>query len=628
MSGKNQFNLLIKKRFFPFFTTQALGALNDNIFRNALATLIVFQAGRMGGLGTDQLVNLAALLFILPFFLFSAMVGQFADKYEKAAQIRRIKLLEVGICLFAAVGFYFDHLPLLLAVLFLLGLQSTLFGPIKYAILPQLLDRDELTGGNGLVAAGTFIAILAGTIAGPLLAGIDTSWPYWVLVATLAVAAAGYAAAWFVPRVEVCDPGLKINWNPFTETWRNLRFLGGNRVVFNGVLGVSWFWFYGSIFLVQIPSYTQGVLGGNEQVLSALLALFIIGISAGSMLCEKLSGRGIEIGLVPIGAFGLTLFGGDLLFASPAQPLVGAGLHEILAQPGSWRIVFDFVMIGVTGGLFIVPLYALIQDRSDPERRSRVIAGMNIINAALMVTAAIFAMIFLGVLDFSIPELFAVVAVINLAVAAYIFFLVPAFVLRFIMWVLTRLMYRVDARGLYRVPESGPAVLVSNHVSFMDPLLIGGSVQRPTRFVMYHRIHDRFGLKWLFRLAGAIPIAPAKEDPECLDRAYAAIDEALARGELVCIFPEGGLTPDGRITDFKPGLQRILEKRPVPVIPLALEGLWGSVFSRAPGRWRRRGRGFFSRVRLAAAAPVKPSEADIPGLEIRVRELYRRLEED
>lgn len=612
----------------PFFTTQALGALNDNIFRNALATLIVFQAGRMGGLGTDQLVNLAALLFILPFFLFSAMVGQFADKYEKAAQIRRIKLLEIGICLFAAVGFYLDNLPLLLGVLFLLGLQSTLFGPIKYAILPQLLERDELTGGNGLVAAGTFIAILAGTIAGPLLAGIDAAWPYWVLTATLAVAAAGYATALGVPRVPVCDPGLKINWNPVSETWDNLRVLGGDRVVFNGVLGVSWFWFYGSIFLVQIPSYTQGVLGGNEQVLSALLALFIVGISAGSMLCEKLSGRGIEIGLVPIGAFGLTVFGGDLLWSSPPAPLAGAGLAEVLAVPGIWRVIADFLMIGVTGGLFIVPLYALIQDRADPERRSRVIAGMNIINAALMVTAAVFAMIFLGVLDFSIPELFAVVAVINLAVAAYIFFLVPAFVLRFIMWVLTRLMYRVHAHGLHHVPASGPAVLVCNHVSYMDPLLVGGSVTRPIRFVMYHRIHDRPGLKWLFRLARAIPIAPAKEDPECLDRAYAAIEAALANGELVCIFPEGGLTADGAIAGFKPGLQNILDQRPVPVIPMALHGLWGSIFSRAPDAWRRRGRGLFSRIRLAAGEPVKPAEADISGLEIRVRELHRRLEED
>ncbi len=624
MEPVSQFRLFVTRRFSPFFATQALGAFNDNIFRNALATLIVFQAARMGGLTTDQIVNLAAMLFILPYFLFSAMVGQFADRFDKKRQIVGIKMLEVGICLFAAIGLYTNNLPLLLGIVFLLGLQSTLFGPIKYSILPQLLHREELTGGNGLVATGTFVAILGGTILGPILAGIDVSWPWWVLVATLVVALAGLASSLAIPRVPIAQPDLKLNWNPVTETWRNLRYLSGNRVVFNGVLGISWFWFFGSIFLVQIPSYTEGVIGGNERVLSALLALFIIGISIGALLCEKLSIRRVEIGLVPIGALGLTVFGIDLYFASPEQALDGAGIREVLAIPGIWRVIADLVLIGISGGLFIVPLYALVQTSAEPERRARVIAGMNILNALMMVLAAVSAMVLLGNVGLSIPQLFMVTAILNGLVAIYIFSLVPTFVLRFLMWALSRMMYRVRMTGTRHIPEDGPALLVCNHVSFMDPLLIGGSIDRPVRFVMTHRIYYRFGMKWLFRLAGAIPIAPKDEDPQCREAAWVAIDEALKKDEIVGIFPEGKLSPDGQVGRFKPGVERILKENPVPVVVGALYGMWGSMFSRSEtGR-----RGLFRPVRIRLTKPLKPAEAEVSGLEIRVRELHDRLREE
>ncbi|MEJ2401837.1 MAG: MFS transporter, partial [Xanthomonadales bacterium] len=443
MEQHSQFELFRERRFMPFFMTQGLGAFNDNIFKNALAAVLVFEGSRLGGLNTDQVVNLSAMLFILPFFLFSALFGQFADKYEKSIQIRRVKLFEVVIMALATLGFWADSVPLLLFVLFLLGLQSTIFGPIKYGILPQILKPRELVGGNALVEMGTFVAILAGTIAGPQLAGIDVSWPYWVGAAGLAVAVTGYLFSLRIPSAAAVAPDLDLNWNIFSETLRNLRFLNANRVVLNSVLGISWFWFFGATFLVQIPSYSQNVLGGDENLMSGLLALFIVGISTGSLLCEKLSGRQVEIGLVPFGAIGLTLFGLDLYFASPSVPGEAVTLGAFLADGSNWRIIADLMLIGVFGGFYIVPLYALVQSRSAPDHRSRVIAGLNILNALFMVIAALMAMLILGPAGLSIPELFLITAVLNAIVAVYIFTLVPEFLMRFLVWILIHTIYRV-----------------------------------------------------------------------------------------------------------------------------------------------------------------------------------------
>ena len=622
--------LLGSLRFGPFFAVQALGALNDNIFRNALATLIVFGIGVEAGWDADGLVNLAALLFIVPYFLFSAVFGQWADRFEKSVMIRWIKLFEMAICLFAAIGLYTGNLALLMSVVFLLGFQSALFGPIKYAIVPQLLERHELTAGNGLVAAGTYVAILAGTILGPLVAGAPLDWPWLVLAATLAVALAGWLAALRVPAVAVGEPGLKVDLNPLRASIAALRLLTGRRELLQSVLGVSWFWFFGTVFLVQIPAWTQGVLGGNETALSALLALFIVGISTGALLCEKLSRGQVEIGLVPIGALGMTLFAFDLMLASPDQPLSDAGIVELLASPGSLRIVADLVLIGISGGLFIVPLYARVQTLSPDASRARVIAGMNILNALFMVLASVLAIVILSVADRTIPELFGMVAALNLLVGAWAFSLMPAYVLRLLMWIISRLIYRVHVvgRGAERIPETGPALLVCNHQSYMDPLVVGGTARRPIRFVMTHEIYRIRGLTWLFRLAGAIPVAPERVDPEMLGRAYDQVDEALARGELVGIFPEGGLSPDGELRPFRRGLEEIVRRRPVPVVPMVLEGLWGGVFSRAPRSRRRPRRGVFGRVQLKILEPVAAGEADRRVLERAMREAYAALRDE
>ncbi|NIM69239.1 MAG: MFS transporter [Xanthomonadales bacterium] len=605
----------------PFFMTQALGALNDNIFKNALAALLVFQSSRLAGLNTDQLINLSAMVFILPFFLFSALFGQFADKYEKSRQIRGIKLFEVTIMAIATIGFWLNSLPLLLAVLFLLGFQSTMFGPIKYGILPQVLDRRELVGGNALVEMGTFVAILAGTIAGPQLAGIEAGWPVWVSLAALAVAVLGYLFSRGIPAAGPVAPDLVVNWNVFTETWRNLRFINENPTVLNSVLGISWFWFFGATFLVQIPSYSQNVLGGDEDLMSLLLAMFIVGISTGSLLCERLSGRQVEIGLVPFGSIGLTVFGLDLWLASPLQASPGLSIGAFLAAPGSWRIVVDLVMIGIFGGFYIVPLYALVQQRSEPAHRSRVIAGNNILNALFMVVAAVLAMVVLGRAGFSIPELFMLTAILNAVVAVYIFTLVPEFLMRFLVWILIHTIYRVRPSGLDRIPEQGPVVLAANHVSFVDPLIIGGLVRRPVRFVMHHRIYRIPLLRFVFRTGKAIPIASGREDPAILENAYQRIGEVLDAGEVLGIFPEGAITCDGAIHPFKKGIDKIIAERPVPVVPMALCHLWGSMFSRRDPLLKRRPYKLWARVELRIGQPIAPQEVSAERLEAEIRRL-------
>ena len=619
MEQHSQFELFRQRRFMPFFMTQGLGAFNDNIFKNALAAVLVFEGSRLGGLNTDQVVNLSAMLFILPFFLFSALFGQFADKYEKSLQIRRVKLFEVVIMALATLGFWTDSLPLLLFVLFLLGLQSTIFGPIKYGILPQILKPQELVGGNALVEMGTFVAILAGTIAGPQLAGIEVSWPYWVGATGLAVAVTGYLFSLRIPRAEAVAPDLDINWNIFSETIHNLKFLNENRVVLNSVLGISWFWFFGATFLVQIPSYSQNVLGGDENLMSGLLALFIVGISTGSLLCEKLSGRQVEIGLVPFGAIGLTLFGLDLYFASPTTPGEALTIGAFLADGSNWRIIADLMLIGVFGGFYIVPLYALVQSRSAPDHRSRVIAGLNILNALFMVIAAIMAMLILGPVGLSIPELFLITAVLNAIVAIYIFTLVPEFLMRFLVWILIHTIYRVRVSGLDNIPDEGPVIIVSNHVSFVDPLILGGMIRRPVRFVMYYRIYEIPVLKFIFRTGKAIPIAGRSENEAVLEAAYARMHEVLETGDVLGIFPEGGLTADGEIQPFKPGIERALAGHPATVVPIALCNLWGSMFSRRDPLHKRRPYKLWAKIDMRLGQPI-------PAAEVTAEKLQREVE--
>ena len=620
----NQFALLRQRRFAPFFWTQFLGAGNDNLFKFALTVMVTYQV-RIEWLAPAQAGLVIGALFILPFVLFSATSGQLADKFAKERVIRAVKSLEIAVMALAAWAFWVESVPVLLACVFLMGLHSALFGPVKFAYLPQHLSERELTGGNGMVEMGTFVAILVGSVIGGLLIAVPEVGRLWVAVACLGVALLGRVSAQFVPASPATDPGLLIDWNPVTQTWRNLALARRDPVVFRSLLGISWMWFFGAVFLSQFPAFTKEVMGGDEHVASLLLVVFSVGIGTGSLLCEKLSRRHVEIGLVPFGAIGMSVFAVDLYFASrgtaPA-PAALLGAAEFLREPAHWRVLADLGLLALSAGLYSVPMYALIQLRSPPTHRARIIAANNILNALFMIASALLAGALLAA-GLSVPQVFLATALLNAVVAAYIFLLVPEYLLRFVALIVARLMYRFRVQGDEHIPTQGAALLVCNHVSFIDPLLLMAASPRPIRFVMDHRIFALPVLGWLFRLAKAIPIAPQREDPAIYERAFAAARRALDEGELLCVFPEGAITRDGKLGPFKGGVMKILQTKPVPVVPLALSNMWGSFFSRAGGAAMTQPlrRGMWSRVGLAAAPALAPAQVTPQGLRSAVERL-------
>ncbi len=625
MSDSNQFSLLRQRRFAPFFVTQFLGAFNDNIFRNGLIILITFQGIKVLGMNASQIANVAGALFILPFFLFSAPAGQLADKYEKSRLMRIVKLFEIGLMILAAFAFVSKNFVALLFVLFLMGCQSTLFGPVKYAYLPQQLATDELVGGNALVEFGTYTAIILGLIVGGVAVAIDNTNQTVIAACLIGVAVCGYLSSRAIPITKAADPTLRINWNAWTETWRIVRFARQKQSVFLSILGISWFWFFGSAMTLQIPAYTLNILNGSEKITTTLLAAFALGVGAGSLLCERMSDRRIELGLVPFGSIGMSLFAIDLYFAQPQMHVIPVStISEFLARSGSWRVLTDMALLGAFAGFYSVPLFAMLQQRADRQHLSRIIAANNILNAIFMVAAALLALMTLNA-GLSIPQLFLLLAVLNAIVAMYIYTLLPEFLIRFVVCIIINLLYRIRTTGLDNIPDRGPLVLVCNHVSFIDALIVGGSIRRPVRFVMHYKIFQNRLLNYLFRTAKAIPIASAKEDAGLLDAAFDQIDAELAAGNVVCIFPEGGITRDGEIQTFRPGIEKIVTRRSVPVIPMALGRLWGSWFSRRRSGGLRRIPGrLFARVNVRIGPPVHPEDATASNLELLVRTLRGR----
>ncbi|MDP9601939.1 UNVERIFIED_ORG: 1-acyl-sn-glycerol-3-phosphate acyltransferase [Variovorax paradoxus] len=629
----NQFALLGQRRFAPFFWTQFAGAANDNLFKFAFTVMVTYQL-QLSWMPPSMAGLVIGALFILPFLLFSATSGQLTDKFDKTKMIRFVKDLEIVIMLIAAWGFVTANAVVLLGCVFLMGLHSTLFGPVKFAYLPQVLDARELTGGNGMVEMGTFVAILLGQVAGGLLVALPQVGHTSVAVGCVLLALVGRGVAQAIPRAPATDPGLVINWNPISETWRNLKLANENVVVFRSLLGISWMWFFGAVFLSQFPSFAKEVLHGDEQVASLLLVVFSVGIGVGSLLCETLSRRQVEIGLVPLGAIGMSVFAIDLYFASrglaPATHDMGIG--AFVHQPAHWRVMADLALLSLFAGLYSVPMYALIQLRSQPTHRARIIAANNILNALFMIGSSVIAGALLGA-GFTIPQIFLFTGIANAVVAFYIFMLVPEYLLRFVAWVLSRFVYRFDIKGETHIPTEGAAVLVCNHVSFIDAVLLMAASPRPIRFIMDHRIFKVPVLGWLFKLAKAIPIASQKEDPAAYEAAFAKAQEVLREGDLLAIFPEGAITRDGELQPFKGGVMKILEGARAqgiepPVIPMALTNLWGSYFSRIELRGGEQvamakpfRRGFFSRVGLNVGAPVPPAEVQPDALRQRVSAL-------
>ncbi|MGE5331084.1 MAG: MFS transporter [Nitrospirota bacterium] len=624
----NQFALLRQRRFAPFFWTQFSGAANDNLFKFAFTVMVTYQLS-VSWLQPAMAGLVIGALFILPFLLFSATSGQLADKYDKKRLIRFVKRLEIGIMALAAWGFFSANVPILLGCTFLMGVHSTLFGPVKFAYMPQVLSERELTGGNGMVEMGTFVAILLGNVAGGLIIAVPDIGAHHVGLACVGMALVGRVVAEFIPSLPATDPHLKINWNPVTETWRNLQLAHENTVVFRSLLGISWMWFFGAVFLSQFPSLAKEVLHGNEQVASLLLVVFSIGIGIGSLLCEVLSRRHVEIGLVPLGAIGMSVFSIDLYFASRGLPPAEImGLSAFLDQGAHWRVMLDLALLSLFAGLYSVPMYALIQMRAQPTHRARIIAANNILNALFMIASSVIAGALLGA-GFTVPQIFLFTGLANAVVAAYIFLLVPEYLLRFVAWVLSRLVYRFKVQGDENLPVQGAAILACNHVSFVDAVLLMAASPRPIYFVMDHRIFRVPVLGALFRLAKAIPIAPYKEDPATYEAAFERAAQVLRDGDLLAIFPEGGITQDGRLQQFKGGIVKILERArsdgiDTPVIPMALTNLWGSYFSRIErggAMVRPFRRGMFSRVGLNVGAPVAPAEVQPELLQARVARL-------
>jgi 1-acyl-sn-glycerol-3-phosphate acyltransferase len=610
------------KKFAPLMWTQFFGALNDNVLKNALVVLLAFKSIELWGLKSEFLISLATLIFILPFFLFSALSGQISDRFEKSIIIRGVKIAEIVIMLIAALGFYFSKYEILFVVLFLMGIHSTVFGPVKYSSLPELAVPEKLTTANAYVEVGTFIAILLGTISGGYLISIKNG-EYYVIEFLILNSIVGYIFSRGVHKMKIGDPNLKINLNPIPPTISTLAIAKKNKAVFNSILGISWFWFLGAVILSLLPTITKNIVNGNEHIVTLFLASFTVGIALGAVICEKLSYETVEIGLVPFGSIGMSVFLIDLASVLSKWKTINLPLDisGYFISDYSTHLLFDLFMIAIFGGVFTVPLYTLIQQRSSREIRSRIIGANNIMNALFMVVGSALLMFFLKI-KLEISTILVIYAILNLVVSIYIYLLVPEFTLRFLTWIVAHLLYRLKTIGRTHIPKEGAAILVCNHVSFVDWLIISAAIKRPIRFVMYYKFANIPVLKYLLKHGGVIPIAGKNEDPHLFEQAFIKISENLREGRLVCIFPEGGLTADGIIQPFKKGVEYVLQKDPVPVIPMGITGLWGSIFShQGSPALKKIPRKFWLPIVLRIEASIPPDKATASELESHVKKL-------
>lgn len=615
----SQFNLLQTKRFLPLFITQFLGAFNDNVFKNALIMLVVFKlvSSDQAGLWT----NIAAGLFILPFFLFSSLAGQIAEKYDKSKVIQVTKFAEILIMVFGSIALYLGNPIILVAVLFLMGTQSAFFGPCKYSIIPQHLKEEEFVGANGLMEMGTFLSILVGTMVGAYCI-VQANGEFIVSLIVLSIAALGFLSSLSIPKAPSLDSTTKINFNIFSET-KNLMSILKNRPrsVYLSVVGISWFWFLGATYLTQLPSFVKDYLGGGETVVTLILTVFSLGIAIGSLLCESLSRRRIELGIVPFGSIGLTLFGVLLYFSVPDTITVSSlSIPDFLSTFYGYSVMFNLFMIGIFGGFYTVPLYALIQKRTEKEYMSRIIAANNMLNAFFMVINA-GIVIGLFAIGLNIPEIFLTMSIFSAIISIYIYRQVPEFFIRFVIWMLSHTMYRVKHHNIDNLPEEGACIVASNHVSFIDALLLGGAFKRPVRFVMYEPIYKIPVLNAFFKAVKAIPIDSKESNPAVYEAAFKEIKNLLENGEVLCIFPEGKLTSDGSISEFKNGIEKIVKETPVPVLPCAISGLWGSLFSRKHKIKYPRPK--WSKVEITVGDIIQPNDVSAQGLYNTITELKK-----
>ena len=616
-----------QRRFWPFFWTSFLTSFNDNVFKQGVVAYVVLVQLQVLGLPPGPLVAASTVIIILPFVLFSATAGQMSDRHPKATVVRWVKLAEIAIMTVGVYGLLVRNMELLLVVLFLTGLQSTFFGPAKYSFLPEVLEEDELVGGNALIEMGTFLSVLLGIIAGGTLIGVfgKEQGPSAVAIAIVAVALLGAVVSFFIERRPAAAPDLAISLNPIAPNLELFRVTRTNETVFLSIMGISWFWFVGTALLAMIGEYSENIFGTNPFGLNYLTGLFCVGIGVGSMLCDRLSRDRLELGLVPLGSIGMSLFMVDLFIVGPVTGLRGASesysVVEFLSTFTGWRISIDLLIVAMCGGFFTVPLYTLIQRNSPDDVRSRVIAGSNLINSVFMLAAGGMVTVMLAQ-QIPVPWIYAVLALMNIAVALYIYHLLPTFMWRFMVWIVTNLMYRVHVEGAENIPKEGPVVLVCNHPTYVDFMFVATACKRPPRFLMFHTFMRLPLVGWLFRDAKVIPIAPRAEDASLMEKAFDLVEEELRDGGVICIFPEGMVSRDGNLNPFRPGIEKIIERSPVPVVPIALEGMWGSFFSYFWGKpLRKPFKRFRAKVKITFGEVVPPAEVSAQGLAERVAAL-------
>jgi len=615
---KTQCSLLTKKRFLPLFLTQFSSAFIDNFFKNALVLLIIFQHSAVLNLPSEQMVALSTGIFMLPFFVFSAFAGQLADKYEKSFLTKIIKGAEIFIVILAAAGFWYERFDVLLVCLFLMGMHSAFFGPIKYAILPQHLKEEELLDANALISAATFLAILMGAILGGVCISIEKIGTQLVCGLLVLTSLGGFVAACFIPKANAPDPSLKLNLNPLSLTWEVMKLTRVNQTIFNAIIGLSWFWFLGGAVFSTLPPYVKQVLMGTEMMATFFFILFTVGIALGAILCGKLSGGRLELGLIPIGAMGISVF----LFAiGQIDPtFVDGQVTHFSLQNVS--IMLAFLLLSAAAGLYSVPLMALIQQRAPSKNCSRIIAGGNVISSFAMVLASFCVFLYFR-LGISVKGFFILISVFNFCVAIYLFRWVPEFLYRFCTFVLAKFTYKIQVTGLDNIPKEGPAVLICNHISWLDWMIVYGSVPRPVCAMVDYYIMQHPIIGPILRDARVITLATVKESEIEREEAFQQVKKELEAGGLVLIFPEGKIATHADMNPFKRGIERIVKETPVPVIPMAISNMWGSVFSRAPmhRNWLNRMIQPRREVALHIGAPVPPEEAKVRHLERIVKAL-------
>ncbi len=612
------------RRFWPLFWTQFLGAANDNFFKNALVMMITYNSIHLMGMNSAALVALAGGIFILPYVTFSATAGQIADHYDKAQVIRVTKITELVIMLIAAVGFFLSSYGLLLVVLFLMGAQSSFFSPVKFGMLPEILDEDELTLGNAYIGGGTFLAILIGTILGGLSASLPGA-NIITGIGVVIVSALGIWSAWYQRNLGDNHDGVKIDYTFVKPTFDIISRSFKEKKTLKAIIGISWFWLFGAALLSILPALCKELFQGSETVGTMFMSTFTIGMGLGSIACSKFSGKRVEVGMVPLAAVGMSLFLLDLFWVCihwDYHTLELLSIPDFFKLSGSIRAIFDLTMVTIFGGMFIIPQQAYMQRNSEPEYLARTIAANNIWNSVGMVVAAVTLMV-LHSFKVTLPQIVGLIALANLCFAYVMYRFYTEEMWRFIAAALCKLMYNLKVEGEVNIPSKGPMIIASNHVTFVDWLFIMAVSPRPIRWVIDHVYFNLPILKTLFKHARLIPVATKKENPEVLEQSFGKMFDALENGECLGLFPEGFLTRDGKLRKFQPGIKKIVDQTKTEVIPVVINGAWGSFFSHeGPGVFK--GFSFFKRrtITLKFLPTMHPEDFCFKDLEDLIAKNY------